>query len=251
MNRNKTAGTQAQGQGQGQGQAQTQRQAQTQGRHRRSGRRRRRGRPGPGQAQEQARGQAQVTAAEWFAGGRRIPYDPQSGRVLTEHEAATAPDALRVFERTTAAERDADRVWLTLLPGFPDGSYGWAQVDRLLGNPGPRLYVEPVGQGDGGGGGGGGERGGGGRGGFGLERQGRGISGSPASWRWVPFRQRGGPLRTPPDPGGPRAGARRPCPHLPRGPPDHQRAPGPTRRRDSRHRGPPRRRRRGRHQPMS
>jgi pimeloyl-ACP methyl ester carboxylesterase len=36
-----------------------------------------------------------------------------------------------------------------MLPGFPDGSYGWAQVDRLLGDGlGPRLYVEPVGQGD-------------------------------------------------------------------------------------------------------
>jgi pimeloyl-ACP methyl ester carboxylesterase len=40
-------------------------------------------------------------------------------------------------------------VWLTLLPGFPDGSYGWAQVDRILGaGLRPRLYVEPVGQGD-------------------------------------------------------------------------------------------------------
>jgi pimeloyl-ACP methyl ester carboxylesterase len=36
-----------------------------------------------------------------------------------------------------------------MLPGFPDGSYGWAQVDRLLGDDlRPRLYVEPVGQGD-------------------------------------------------------------------------------------------------------
>jgi pimeloyl-ACP methyl ester carboxylesterase len=36
-----------------------------------------------------------------------------------------------------------------MLPGFPDGSYGWAQVDRMLGDDlGPRLYVEPVGQGD-------------------------------------------------------------------------------------------------------
>jgi pimeloyl-ACP methyl ester carboxylesterase len=40
-------------------------------------------------------------------------------------------------------------VWLTLLPGFPDGSYGWAQVDKMLGDGFvPRLYVEPVGQGD-------------------------------------------------------------------------------------------------------
>ena len=92
---------------------------------------------------------AWVTAAEWFAGGRRIPYDPGSARVRTEEEAATAPGALRVFERAATEGHDADAVWLTLLPGFPDGSYGWAQVDRMLGEDlGPRLYVEPVGQGD-------------------------------------------------------------------------------------------------------
>jgi hypothetical protein len=94
-------------------------------------------------------GQAWVTAAEWFAGGERIWYDPESARVLSEEEAAAAPGALRVFERVAAAGHGADAVWLTLLPGFPDGSYGWAQVDRILGDgPRPRLYVEPVGQGD-------------------------------------------------------------------------------------------------------
>lgn len=88
-----------------------------------------------------------VTADEWFDGGRRIPYDPASARVLTEEEVAAIPGALRVFERT--ASTNADTVWLTMLPGFPDGSYGWAQVDRMLGDDiGPRLYVEPVGQGD-------------------------------------------------------------------------------------------------------
>ena len=92
---------------------------------------------------------ARVTAAEWFGGGQRIWYDPASGRVLTEQEAAAAPGALRVFERIAAAGHDADAVWLTLLPGFPDGSYGWAQVDRMLGDGlRPRLYVEPAGQGD-------------------------------------------------------------------------------------------------------
>jgi pimeloyl-ACP methyl ester carboxylesterase len=90
-----------------------------------------------------------VTAAEWFGGGQRIPYDPQAARMLTEEEAVATPGALRVFERTVGAERKADTVWLTMLPGFPDGSYGWAQVDRMLGDDlGPRLYVEPVGQGD-------------------------------------------------------------------------------------------------------
>jgi pimeloyl-ACP methyl ester carboxylesterase len=96
-------------------------------------------------------GSSLVTAAEWFAGGQRIPYDPESARVVTEEEVAATPGGLRVFERVAAAEhdRDDDTVWLTLLPGFPDGSYGWARVDRMLGNDlGPRLYVEPVGQGD-------------------------------------------------------------------------------------------------------
>ncbi len=95
--------------------------------------------------------QAWVTAAEWFAGGQRIGYDPGSARVLTEEQAAAAPGGLRVFERVAAAEQDADEdtVWLTMLPGFPDGSYGWAQVDRMLGDGlRPRLYAEPVGQGD-------------------------------------------------------------------------------------------------------
>jgi pimeloyl-ACP methyl ester carboxylesterase len=94
---------------------------------------------------------AWVSAAEWFAGGERIWYDPESARVLTEAEAAAAPGALRVFERVAAAGQDAgqDTVWLTMLPGFPDGSYGWAQADQMLGDGlGPLLYVEPVGQGD-------------------------------------------------------------------------------------------------------
>jgi pimeloyl-ACP methyl ester carboxylesterase len=92
--------------------------------------------------------QTRVTAAEWFAGGQRIPYDPGSARVLSGEQAAETPGALRVFERL-ATEQGADAVWLTLLPGFPDGSYGWAQVDRMLGDDlGPRLYAEPVGQGD-------------------------------------------------------------------------------------------------------
>jgi pimeloyl-ACP methyl ester carboxylesterase len=94
-------------------------------------------------------GSSLVTAAEWFAGGGRILYDPESARVVTEEDAAATPGGVRVFERVAAAEQDDDTVWLTLLPGFPDGSYGWAQVDRMLGDGlGPRLYVEPVGQGN-------------------------------------------------------------------------------------------------------
>ena len=90
-----------------------------------------------------------VTAAQWFAGGQRIGYDPDRGRVLAGDETGGGPGTLRVFHRVVGDGQRADPVWLTMLPGFPDGSYGWAQVDRLLGDDlAPRLYVEPVGQGD-------------------------------------------------------------------------------------------------------
>src|SRR5436305_359863 len=47
------------------------------------------------------RDRALVTAAEWFGGGQRIPYDPESARVLTEEEAVANPGALRQRRRGT------------------------------------------------------------------------------------------------------------------------------------------------------
>ena len=43
-----------------------------------------------------------------------------------------------------------EAVWATFLPGFPDGSFGWARVDRYLTSDGlvPKIFVEYVGQGD-------------------------------------------------------------------------------------------------------
>ncbi|MEU4194447.1 alpha/beta hydrolase [Kribbella sp. NPDC026611] len=107
--------------------------------------------------------QVLVTADEWFAGGERRWYDPAAALLLREDEASGRTDLLKVFGRVTRVSADgsrrseveldpdggSDEVWLTMLPGFPEGSYGWAQVDRLLPvGLGPRLYVEPVGQGD-------------------------------------------------------------------------------------------------------
>jgi pimeloyl-ACP methyl ester carboxylesterase len=58
--------------------------------------------------------------------------------------------ALFVFERIVSTPPvGADTRWLTMLPGYPEGSYGYAQVDRHLGGqPAPRLYIEYLGQGD-------------------------------------------------------------------------------------------------------
>jgi haloalkane dehalogenase len=92
---------------------------------------------------------ALIPAAEWFGGGRRVPYDPDRHRVLTSHDDLSTPH-LMVFERVVGAPRmDAEGRWMTLLPGFPDGSYGYAYVNALLGDElVPRLYLEYVGQGD-------------------------------------------------------------------------------------------------------
>lgn len=83
------------------------------------------------------------------AGGRRVPYDPDCHRVLTAHDDMSAPH-LMVFERVVGAPiMDAEGRWMTLLPGFPDGSYGYAYVNALLGDElVSRLYLEYVGQGD-------------------------------------------------------------------------------------------------------
>lgn len=96
-----------------------------------------------------------ITAAEWFGGGRRVPYDPAHHRILTAHDDLSAPH-LMVFERVGGGgggggAPDAAGRWITMLPGYPDGSYGYAKVDALLGDelvPVPRLYLEYVGQGD-------------------------------------------------------------------------------------------------------
>jgi pimeloyl-ACP methyl ester carboxylesterase len=92
---------------------------------------------------------ALISAAAWFDGGRRVPYDPNRHRILTRREDMGVP-YLMVFERVVGASlMDATGRLMTLLPGFPDGSYDYAYVDALLGDElVPRLYLEYVGQGD-------------------------------------------------------------------------------------------------------
>ena len=90
---------------------------------------------------------ALVTAAEWFGGGSRVPYDSDRHRILTVDDDMSAPH-LMVFERVVGTP-DTEGRWMTMLPGYPDGSYGYAKVNALLGDElVPRLYLEYVGQGD-------------------------------------------------------------------------------------------------------
>jgi pimeloyl-ACP methyl ester carboxylesterase len=91
-----------------------------------------------------------VTARAWFASGSRRPYDPIAKTMLETPAREGSVQPVHVFEKVVAAQPvGANTRWLTMLPGYPDGSYGYAQVDRYLGaQPTPRLYVEYLGQGD-------------------------------------------------------------------------------------------------------
>jgi pimeloyl-ACP methyl ester carboxylesterase len=83
---------------------------------------------------------ATPSAQSWYAGGERVGYDPRA-RVLT-----TSDTPLRIFLR-----REGDLAHaVTFLPGFPDGSFGWAKVSPHLPNAieMPKLFVEYVGMGD-------------------------------------------------------------------------------------------------------
>jgi pimeloyl-ACP methyl ester carboxylesterase len=79
-------------------------------------------------------------AQAWFAAGERVGYDPRARAVTT----SDAP--LKTFLR-----REGDLAHaVTFLPGFPDGSFGWAKVLPHLPNAVemPKLFVEYVGMGD-------------------------------------------------------------------------------------------------------
>jgi pimeloyl-ACP methyl ester carboxylesterase len=104
--------------------------------------------PAPQDGASQPASDLRVTAAEWFASGARRPYDPIAKTMLDTGDGSSRP--LQVFEKVVATDPvGADTRWLTMLPGYPDGSYGYAQVDRHLGRSGgPRLYIEYAGQGD-------------------------------------------------------------------------------------------------------
>lgn len=91
-----------------------------------------------------------ISADDWFARGERRAYDPPLGAMGTGPTRGRPRDRLHVFERVVPAPgAPPEARWTTLLPGFPDGSYGYAQVDTLLASDvTPRLFVEYVGQGD-------------------------------------------------------------------------------------------------------
>ena len=92
-----------------------------------------------------------VTADDWFALGARVAYDRRAKEILQVGDSTGSPDVIQVFRRVAHAEAVPENaIWTSFLPGWPDGSFGWAKVDQqLTGDTStPRLYVEYVGHGD-------------------------------------------------------------------------------------------------------
>ena len=81
------------------------------------------------------------SAQAWFAGGERVGYDRKAQAIVAAQEAP-----LKIFLR-----REGDLAHaVSFLPGYPDGSFGWAKVRRHLPNAAemPKLFVDYVGMGD-------------------------------------------------------------------------------------------------------
>ncbi len=77
----------------------------------------------------------------WFARGRRVGYDPNARALVAGRDAS-----LNVF---LSQEGDVSHA-VSFLPGFPDGSFGWARVARHLPDAAemPKLFLDYVGMGD-------------------------------------------------------------------------------------------------------
>src|SRR5260370_33287665 len=82
-----------------------------------------------------------MSAQAWFAGGKRIAYDPKARVVV-----AAGGASLKVFLRREGDIAHA----ISFLPGCPDGSFGWAKVLPHLPNAAAmsKLFIEYVGMGD-------------------------------------------------------------------------------------------------------
>src|SRR5215471_17685294 len=82
-----------------------------------------------------------ASAQAWFAGGEHIGYDPKARAIVPVNGAP-----LKIF-----LTREGDLAHAaSFLPGFPDGSFGWAKVLPHLPNADemPKLFVEYAGMGD-------------------------------------------------------------------------------------------------------
>lgn len=88
-------------------------------------------------------------AKSWFNSGERLVYDLTTKKIMNNYS-AISPGQLSVFSKHTTCPNQNPEDVITFLPGFPDGSVGWAKIDKLIEQQTPlnRLFIEYIGQGD-------------------------------------------------------------------------------------------------------
>ncbi len=81
------------------------------------------------------------SADAWFAGGERVGYDAEARAMVAREDAP-----LNIFLRREGDPAGA----VSFLPGFPDGSFGWAKVRKHLPDAAgmPKLFLDYAGMGD-------------------------------------------------------------------------------------------------------
>ena len=87
----------------------------------------------------------------WFASGQMLPYQKNHGQILA-HSSENQPDngVLHIWNRVVGgSQSNEESQWTTMMPGFPDGAFGWAATEPFLNQQDnePRLYVEYIGMG--------------------------------------------------------------------------------------------------------
>ncbi len=91
-----------------------------------------------------------IPANAWFSTGKRVPYNLKTKQIIKGKAGINSPDTLHIYKSVVKDQSQGTTpVWASFLPGWPDGSYGWAKVDHLLANEniGHRLYFDYVGHG--------------------------------------------------------------------------------------------------------
>lgn len=85
-----------------------------------------------------------VSASDWFAPGQRLRFDRESRAIASD--GGDEENDVRFWTRTIGGE--TPKV-VSILPGWPDGSYGFSAVEAALTDaPHPRLYFDYIGHGD-------------------------------------------------------------------------------------------------------
>ncbi|TAI49434.1 alpha/beta hydrolase [Flagellimonas allohymeniacidonis] len=87
----------------------------------------------------------------WFASGQTLPYQKNHGQILS-HSTENHLDngVLHIWNKVVGdSQPNEESQWTTMMPGFPDGAFGWAGTEPFLSqlDTDPRLYVEYIGMG--------------------------------------------------------------------------------------------------------